>query len=178
MSTPVEPLRLLLLADAPEWAALLRECLAPMGDGAVLISAPNWDSVSRLFDDDQSAVLLTTPNLQPGPGRCSLPCVLLLEQEPLVSPLGVSDWLIRDALGTDTLRRCLRHVRERGVLENTLQRLAEQDPLTGIANRQGFQTLLAARLAENEGRGLALGHLDLDNFRHANDALGHQAGDR
>ena len=178
MSTPVEPLRLLLLADEPAWAALLRECLAPMGDGAVLISAPNWDSVSRLFDDDHGAVLLTTPGLQPGPGRCSLPCVLLLEQEPLVSPLGVSDWLVQSALDADTLRRCLRHVRERGVLETTLQRLAEQDPLTGIANRQGFQTLLAARLAENEGRGLALGHLDLDNFRHANDALGHQAGDR
>ncbi|RQO54007.1 bifunctional diguanylate cyclase/phosphodiesterase [Pseudomonas sp. KBW05] len=178
MSTPVEPLRLLLLADEPAWAALLRECLAPMGDGAVLISAPNWDSVSRLFDDDHGAVLLTTPGLQPGPGRCSLPCVLLLEQEPLVSPLGVSDWLVQTALDADTLRRCLRHVRERGVLETTLQRLAEQDPLTGIANRQGFQTLLAARLAENEGRGLALGHLDLDNFRHANDALGHQAGDR
>ncbi len=178
MSTPVEPLRLLLLADTPEWAALLRECLVPMGDGAVLISAPNWDSVSRLFDDDHSAVLLTTPNLQPGPGRCSLPCVLLLEQEPLVAPLGVSDWLTRLAMDADTLRRCLRHVRERGVLENTLQRLAEQDPLTGIANRQGFQTLLAARLADNEGRGLALGHLDLDNFRHANDALGHQACDR
>ena len=178
MSTPVEPLRLLLLADAPEWAALLRECLVPMGDGAVLISAPNWDSVSRLFEDDHSAVLLTTPNLQPGPGRCSLPCVLLLELEPLVAPLGVSDWLVGHAMDTATLRRCLRHVRERGVLENTLQRLAEQDPLTGIANRQGFQTLLAARLADNEGRGLALGHLDLDNFRHANDALGHQAGDR
>ena len=178
MSTPVEPLRLLLLADEPAWAALLRECLAPMGDGAVLISAPNWDSVSRLFDDDHSAVLLTTPSLQPGPGRCNLPCVLLLEKEPLVSPLGVSDWLILDVLDADTLRRCLRHVRERGVLETTLQRLAEQDPLTGIANRQGFQTLLTARLAENEGRGLALGHLDLDNFRHANDALGHQAGDR
>lgn len=178
MSTPVEPLRLLLLADEPAWAALLRECLAPMGDGAVLISAPNWDSVSRLFDDDHGAVLLTTPGLQPGPGRCSLPCVLLLEQEPLVSPLGVSDWLVQTALDADTLRRCLRHVRERCVLETTLQRLAEQDPLTGIANRQGFQTLLAARLAENEGRGLALGHLDLDNFRHANDALGHQAGDR
>ncbi|MFL1499797.1 putative bifunctional diguanylate cyclase/phosphodiesterase [Pseudomonas sp. O64] len=178
MSTPVEPLRLLLLADEPAWAALLRECLVPMGDGAVLISAPNWDSVSRLFDDDHTAVLLTTPNLQPGPGRCNLPCVLLLEQEPLVSPVGVSDWLILNALDADILRRCLRHVRERGVLEATLQRLAEQDPLTGIANRQGFQTLLAARLAENEGRGLALGHLDLDNFRHANDALGHQAGDR
>jgi len=178
LSTPVEPLRLLLLADEPAWAALLRECLVPMGDAAVLISAPNWESVSSLFDDDHSAVLLTIPSLQPGPGRCSLPTVLLLEQEPLVTPLGVSDWLIRHALDIDTLRRCLRHVRERGLLENTLQRLAEQDPLTGIANRQGFQTLLAARLAENEGRGLALGHLDLDNFRHANDALGHQAGDR
>ncbi|MFO2461872.1 bifunctional diguanylate cyclase/phosphodiesterase [Pseudomonas sp. 15FMM2] len=178
MSTPVEPLRLLLLAEEPVWAALLRECLAPMGDGAVLISAPNWESVSSLFDDDHTAILLTTPSLQPGPGRCSLPTVLLLDLEPLVPPLGASDWLIRGSLDSDTLRRCLRHVRERGVLENTLQRLAEQDPLTGIANRQGFQTLLAARLAENDGRGLALGHLDLDNFRHANDALGHQAGDR
>ena len=178
MSKPVEPLRLLLLAEEPAWAALLRECLAPLGDSVVLISAPTWDAVSRLFDDDRNAVLLSVPHLQPQPGRCSLPTVLLLDQEPLAAPVGASDWLVRDVLNVDTLRRCLRHVRERGVLENTLQRLAEQDPLTGIANRQGFQTLLAARLAENEGRGLALGHLDLDNFRHANDALGHQAGDR
>ncbi|ANJ59054.1 putative bifunctional diguanylate cyclase/phosphodiesterase [Pseudomonas silesiensis] len=178
MSTPVEPLRLLLLAEEPGWAALLRECLAPMGGTAVLISAPSWESVSRLFDDSRSAVLLTIPALQPLPGRCNLPTVLLLEHEPLSPPDGVSDWLVRDLLDPGMLRRCLRHVRERGVLENTLRRLAEQDPLTGIANRQGFQTLLAARLAENEGRGLALGHLDLDNFRHANDSLGHQAGDR
>ncbi|UVM50700.1 MULTISPECIES: putative bifunctional diguanylate cyclase/phosphodiesterase [unclassified Pseudomonas] len=178
MSTPVEPLRLLLLAEEPAWAALLRECLAPMGSAAVLICAPSWESVSSLFDDNRCAVLLTIPALQPAPGRCSLPTVLLLEHEPLLPPDGVSDWLVRDLLDPGMLRRCLRHVRERGVLENTLQRLAEQDPLTGIANRQGFQTLLAARLAENDGRGLALGHLDLDNFRHANDALGHQAGDR
>jgi len=169
---------LLLLADKPEWATLLRECLAPMGDSTVLIHAPSWEAVSRLFDADRTALLLTVPGLQPAPGRCNLSTVLLLEEEPLIAPLGVSDWLVRQGLDAPTLRRCLRHVRERGVLENTLQRLAEQDPLTGIANRQGFQTLLAARLAENEGRGLALGHLDLDNFRHANDALGHQAGDR
>ena len=144
----------------------------------MLISAPNWESVSSLFDDNRSAVLLTIPALQPLPGRCTLPTVLLLEHEPASPPDGVSDWLVRDLLDTGMLQRCLRHVRERGLLETTLQRLAEQDPLTGIANRQGFQTLLAARLVENDGRGLALGHLDLDNFRHANDALGHQAGDR
>lgn len=178
MSTPVEPLRLLLLAQEPAWSAILRECLAPLGPSVVLISAPSWESVSSLFEDNRNAVLLTVTALQPAPGRCSLPTILLLEHEPAVAPDGVSDWLVRDVLDSATLRRCLRHVRERGVLENTLQRLAEQDPLTGIANRQGFQTLLAARLAENDGRGLALGHLDLDNFRHANDALGHQAGDR
>src|SRR5471030_2610640 len=149
-----------------------------MGSSAVLISAPSWESVSSLFEDNHSAVLLTIPALQPLPGRCSLPTVMLLEHEPLTPPDGVSDWLVRDMLSLDSVRRCLRHVRERGVLESTLQRLAEQDPLTGIANRQGFQTLLAARLAEHQGRGLALGHLDLDNFRRANDALGHQAGDR
>ncbi|MFY9960747.1 putative bifunctional diguanylate cyclase/phosphodiesterase [Pseudomonas sp.] len=178
MSTPVEPLRLLLLADEPQWAAALRDCLTPLAGTAVILTAPNWDAVDTLFATDRNALVLATPQLQPAPGRCMLPMVLLLEHEPQVPPPGVSDWLVLGQLGPDTLRRSLRHVRERGVLEATLQRLAEQDPLTGIANRQGFHTLLAARLADNEGRGVALGHLDLDNFRRANDALGHQAGDR
>ena len=178
MSKHVEPLRLLLLAEESSWAALVRECLAPMGNTVVLICAPGWESISYLFENDRNALLLTTPALQPAPGRCRLSTILLLDSEPEATPQGVSDWLISASLNTDVLRRCLRHVRERGVLEHTLLRLAEEDPLTGIANRQGFQTLLAVRLAESDGRGIALGHLDLDNFRHANDALGHQAGDR
>ncbi|MCU1725511.1 bifunctional diguanylate cyclase/phosphodiesterase [Pseudomonas sp. 7P_10.2_Bac1] len=178
MSTPVEPLRLLLLAKEPTWAALLRECLAPMGNTAVVICAPSWESVSFLFENTQNALLLTTPALQPAAGQCRLSTVLLLDAEPDSPPHGVSDWLVRPTLNTDVLRRSLRHVRERSVLEHTLHCLAEEDPLTGIANRQGFQALLAVRLAENDGHGVALGHLDLDNFRHANDALGHQAGDR
>ena len=178
MSTPVEPLRLLLLADTPQWSALLRECLAPLGDAVLLDCVSSWDAIGSPTDPTHSFILFTTLALQPAAGQCSWPTVLLLDAEPDADPVGVADWLVRDSVTTNSLRRCLRHVRERGVLENTLQRLAEQDPLTGIANRQGFQTLLAARLAEFDGRGLALGHLDLDNFRRANDALGHQAGDR
>jgi hypothetical protein len=147
---------LLLLADTPEWSALLRECLAPLGESIVLVCASGWDAVGFSLDIPHNTVLFATPNLQPGAGQCTLPVVLLLDAEPEVEPIGVADWLVRDFLDTQSLRRCLRHVRERGVLENTLQRLAEQDPLTGIANRQGFQTLLAARLAESDGRGLAL----------------------
>jgi len=178
LSTPVEPLRLLLLADTPEWPALLRECLVPLGDAVFLDCASSWDAIGDAADPDHAFILFTPAHLQPAAGQCSWPTVLLLDVEPDTDPFGVVDWLVREALTPQTLRRCLRHVRERGLLENTLQRLAEQDPLTGIANRQGFQTLLTARLAEFDGRGLALGHLDLDNFRRANDALGHQAGDR
>lgn len=171
-------MRLVLLAERPEWAALLRARLEAMGGAFPLITAPSWEAASSLFDDGGCGLLLTTPACQPAPGRCSLPTVLLLEDEPAEAPADVYDWLVRDHLSVDLLRRCLRYAGERARLQNTLQRLAEQDPLTGIANRQGFQTLLAARLAEYQGRGLALGHLDLDNFKHVNDALGYQAGDR
>jgi diguanylate cyclase (GGDEF)-like protein len=170
-------LRLLLLAQEPEWPALLRECLGTPATETVLFCATHWDAGCDLFVDDDT-VLLTTPALQPAPGRCKQSLIMLLDEEPSAAPIGAVDWLVRDELTPASLRRCLRHLRERTSLENTLQSLAEQDPLTGIPNRQGFQTLLAARLLENNGRGLALGHLDLDNFRRANDALGHQAGDR
>jgi diguanylate cyclase (GGDEF)-like protein len=156
---------------------LLRECLGTPATETVLFCATHWDAGCDLFVDDDT-VLLTTPALQPAPGRCKQSLIMLLDKEPSAAPIGAVDWLVRDELTPASLRRCLRHLRERTSLENTLQSLAEQDPLTGIPNRQGFQTLLAARLLENNGRGLALGHLDLDNFRRANDALGHQAGDR
>ncbi|MDH4584103.1 EAL domain-containing protein [Pseudomonas sp. BN415] len=171
-------MRMLLLAETPAWAELFRETLSAMGSASPLITADSWDAASSLVGDLGCALVLCTPARLPSAGRCPLPIILLLEEEPDEAPQGVSDWLVREHLSADTLRRTLRHVRERRNLQHALERLAEQDPLTGIANRQGFQTLLAARLVEYDGRGLALGHLDLDNFRHANDALGHQAGDR
>jgi hypothetical protein len=47
-------LRLLLLADEPEWAALLRACMPALGGSAVLMTAPNWEAVDSLFDDRQA----------------------------------------------------------------------------------------------------------------------------
>ena len=174
----MQPLRLVLLAETGEWSALLRDCLQQLGNPASLITAPSWAAADSLFDADEPGLLLSTPGHLPAPGHCRLPCVLLLDEEPLEAPAGVSDWLVRASLTAEVLRRCLRYAHEHGVLQAAVQRLAEQDPLTGIANRQGFHTLLSARLSEFAGSGLVLGHLDLDNFRHANDALGYQAGDR
>jgi diguanylate cyclase (GGDEF)-like protein len=57
--------------------------------------------------------------------------------------------------------------------------LAYHDGLTGLPNRSLFSKLLSQRIAESRanGRPLAVALLDLDRFKHINDALGHDAGD-
>jgi diguanylate cyclase (GGDEF)-like protein len=170
-------MRLVLLADEPEWGERLGAALAALHSHHQLLVANDWADVPAHLSDTGHTVLLMTPRGRPASGRFPLPVILLLDEEPDAAPEGVADWLVASQFNPDVLRRCLRYAREWCSLHATLQRLAQQDPLTGIANRQGFQALLAAELAEHDGEGLALGLLDLDNFRRVNDTLGHQAGD-
>jgi diguanylate cyclase (GGDEF)-like protein len=60
-----------------------------------------------------------------------------------------------------------------------LKRLAEEDPLTGLANRGAFADALAREVARAR-RGahpLAVAVIDVDRFKAVNDAWGHAAGD-
>jgi diguanylate cyclase (GGDEF)-like protein len=61
-----------------------------------------------------------------------------------------------------------------------LKELALHDPLTGASNRRGMQEELEVAIAasERDGQPLALFVFDLDHFKHVNDSLGHDAGDR
>jgi diguanylate cyclase (GGDEF)-like protein len=171
-------LPLVLLTESSEWARPLRDALAQLGNPSPLITAPSWQAACGLFDQPHLGLLLCTPEFLPELGQCPLPILLLLETEPEFAPAGVCDWLVRSHFSPQLLRRCMRYAGENAKLKRTLQGLAEQDPLTGIANRQGFHTLLNVQLSEFCGSGLALAHVDLDSFRHANEALGYQAGDR
>jgi diguanylate cyclase (GGDEF)-like protein len=61
-----------------------------------------------------------------------------------------------------------------------LTRLARTDPLTGLANRRGWDEQLTRELAraQRSQTAISIALLDLDDFKSFNDTHGHQAGDR
>jgi diguanylate cyclase (GGDEF)-like protein/PAS domain S-box-containing protein len=81
--------------------------------------------------------------------------------------------------GQEYVLTIARDVTERKGLEAELAALAEEDPLTGLANRRRFERELDHRCtyAARYGFGGCLLLLDLDGFKPVNDALGHAAGD-
>lgn len=60
-----------------------------------------------------------------------------------------------------------------------LRELASREPLTGVYNRRYFNDMLERRFAEASryGTDLSCIMMDLDEFKAANDAFGHQVGD-
>lgn len=82
----------------------------------------------------------------------------------------------RDA-ARDAQQRLEAKVEER---TRQLQELAEQDPLTGIANRRQLFGALNEALdrARVSGKRVGVFFLDVDNFKTLNDSMGHPYGDR
>lgn len=60
-----------------------------------------------------------------------------------------------------------------------VNRRADTDPLTGLANRRRFDESLQRELSQSDrfGHPVSLVLVDLDHFKHVNDSHGHEAGD-
>ena len=72
-----------------------------------------------------------------------------------------------------------RDVSDRTRLEAELTRRAYNDPLTGLANRTRFHTLVDEAIRRpRRAANAAVIYLDLDNFKLINDSLGHLHGDQ
>ena len=71
-----------------------------------------------------------------------------------------------------------RDVSERKELEDQLTHQAFHDGLTGLANRTRFTERVEQALASIGPTDVAVLFVDLDDFKHVNDSLGHAAGDQ
>ncbi len=76
--------------------------------------------------------------------------------------------------------RTITDITDRRRAQEVITRMAEEDALTGLANRRTFQAQLnsvCAAYASGGVRKFAVFYLDLDRFKTVNDTLGHPAGD-
>jgi diguanylate cyclase (GGDEF)-like protein len=110
--------------------------------------------------------------------------VLAVRGDPLTSlqmlllVVAGASMVVRSLVTSAEQRHTVQRLRGR---EREAVTLARQDPLTGLSNRNALHAELSALLAEADGRaagsGVALGLLDLDDFKDINDTHGHDTGD-
>ncbi|MBI3546781.1 MAG: EAL domain-containing protein [Gammaproteobacteria bacterium] len=81
------------------------------------------------------------------------------------------------AVISDALNATVRALKER---DETLRKMAQSDPLTGLVNRSYFMRELEFEMAHvaQDGMQSAIFFIDLDQFKYVNDTLGHAAGDK
>ena len=152
--------------------------VALYGSGCVLTAHPRWTAglVLVTWGALGAAVLLAPTAL---PVRALAIAGFYLGTASL---LAIVAHVHRYGLAAQELEVRLRLEREQrrtGVLLAKLQRLSQEDPLTGLANRRRWDDELETACADARRRGthVAVVLLDLDHFKQVNDRHGHAGGD-
>lgn len=103
----------------------------------------------------------------------------LLKADGEIAWVAVHTALVRDGSGEAAyFLTQVEDITARHHYERRLQHMADHDPLTGLLNRRAYERTLNEHLQMRRGdqQGAVL-VLDLDDFKHVNDTLGHGAGD-
>lgn len=176
-ATPIESVERLAATRAEAVVVVVDETAAlQLNDSGSLETLPFAVAVVRVGDESRDVELETEPAEAGGFASNSAAETPL----DLSLPRDVSDGEIRRMLVAACeiagLRARLRQVHQVG---GEWARLASTDPLTELPNRRGWNEWFA-RLVERavcDERPLCVAVVDLDEFKQANDELGHSVGD-
>lgn len=94
--------------------------------------------------------------------------------------VNISVSMMRDVNGNQRFISVVEDISRRKSAEEALMRMASHDALTSLPNRMLLQDRLAQAIvhAHRNASQVAVMFIDLDRFKHVNDSLGHDAGDR
>jgi diguanylate cyclase (GGDEF)-like protein len=166
--------------------------MAFRGPGEPGVAHPGLDKVVKNAFESHTTALIKKPDPEENPSLAALmPFARNVVVVPLFaegSPVGVL--ILEHPSKTARIERRLvvmveqfaAHaaltIRNAWLLEQ-IQRLAETDALTGVANRRVFEDTLQKEMARSERNGdqLTLLMVDVDHFKSFNDTHGHQEGD-
>jgi len=86
VTSSAQPLRLVLLADRPEWREQLQLALVSLPGAYTLHVVADWPAAHAALAEAGPSLLLVTLGWRPESGRFPWPSVLLLDEEVAESP--------------------------------------------------------------------------------------------
>ena len=156
------------LLDGNQFDVILLDCRMPDVDGIEMVT-----DMHAKPDMGNTAVVMISAS---DDTNLALRCI----------EAGAQDFIPKNEITLAKLERAILHANKRFEIEQRMhmsylevKKMAEMDPLTGLSNRYHFEEMLKVMIANNkrDGSNVALLALDLDNFKHVNDTMGHEAGD-